>query len=687
MNYPENENNGKQPSFRTMMIVNNAVVCGLLVCIQFFIRNSIVFNVHGAMTFNQVLTHTLQIFLMAPIPIIILMGLFIYIYTAPLHKVVKILDTGGQPTELQMNKARRILVFFPTSYLLLNLVGFTIGPIFGTLVTDYFDHVTGLYGFLGFIFMGGLSAITQIGINNIILNNTRKKLKIETIDEKNKEREFITNNISSFITIFVTGYLVFNTVFFFQLIETSEKTYTKALEQVVRGEKTLVEVEAEYKKTISEFAITEQGKDFIVFPLNQNKGTDKNHNMLFLILLIYMVTIITIQLFIRHSQRAQLRGLKHNLKEFAYGQMDLSRRVIITQFDDVGEIADAFNRLMGRMENLFQEIRSVGSRVTETSKSLKQVQEHSLNSSEEMMKFIAMIDNDVAQQKNEVEDSRTTLNEMLGSLDSIRGNLDEQASAVEETSSSITEMAASIKSVSSSTDKVNSLSQNLLSITAVGKKAVEDSIVAVKAIESSSTQVHDLVGVIANISAQTNLLAMNAAIEAAHAGDSGRGFAVVATEIRKLAEDSAKSAKEIADNINDVLKKVHNGVTLSEKAGVALQQVTDDIGETSTLITDIAFAMTEQSSGANQVVEAVSNLLDTSQNIQKIAQNQKDQNEQMREAIQHLVQAFQNIYEETQELTSRNDQIKDDAGQLQNVTTDNEEVVTSLNDLLKEFLY
>ena len=127
-------------------------------------------------------------------------------------------------------------------------------------------------------------------------------------------------------------------------------------------------------------------------------------------------------------------------------------------------------------------------------------------------------------------------------------------------------------------------------------------------IEQSSRKIADIIGVIDEIARQTNLLALNAAVEAARAGDAGRGFAVVASEVRSLAQRSAQAAKDIKDLILSSGGQVQEGVDLVNRAGQSLGEIVASIKSLTTIVSDIAAASAEQSSGIDQVNRALSQM-------------------------------------------------------------------------------
>jgi methyl-accepting chemotaxis protein len=179
----------------------------------------------------------------------------------------------------------------------------------------------------------------------------------------------------------------------------------------------------------------------------------------------------------------------------------------------------------------------------------------------------------------------------------------------------------------------------------------------VKALGKSSDQIGEIIGVIDDIADQTNLLALNAAIEAARAGEQGRGFAVVADEVRKLAERTTKATKEIATMIKQIqadtqgavvsmeegTKKVGEGIALADKAGVSLKEIVGISQKVTDMVTQIAAASEEQSSASEQIsknVEAISAVTgETAQGTQQIARAAEDLN-RLTEELQGLVAKF-----------------------------------------------
>ncbi|GAB6043421.1 methyl-accepting chemotaxis protein [Endothiovibrio diazotrophicus] len=182
---------------------------------------------------------------------------------------------------------------------------------------------------------------------------------------------------------------------------------------------------------------------------------------------------------------------------------------------------------------------------------------------------------------------------------------EEQASSLEETASSMEQLTSTVKQNADNARQANQLSTEAHDQAEHGGEVVGRAVAAMGAINASSKKIADIIGVIDEIAFQTNLLALNAAVEAARAGDQGRGFAVVAQEVRKLAQRSADSAKEISELIKDSVGKVEEGSRLVDETGAALTGIVEGVKKVSDIVAEIAAASAEQSSGIEQVNKAV----------------------------------------------------------------------------------
>jgi methyl-accepting chemotaxis protein len=184
--------------------------------------------------------------------------------------------------------------------------------------------------------------------------------------------------------------------------------------------------------------------------------------------------------------------------------------------------------------------------------------------------------------------------QMKMSSTSVSQDASEQAASTEEITASMEQMIANIQQNVENAGQAERISINAASGITVGLESTQQSVSSMKEIAAK-------IGIINDISFQTNILALNAAVEAARAGDYGRGFAVVAAEVRKLAERSKVAAEEIVN-----LSK--NGVNISEKAGTQLSEVAPEVSKTSNLVREISVANQEQHSGANQINNAIMQL-------------------------------------------------------------------------------
>ena len=217
--------------------------------------------------------------------------------------------------------------------------------------------------------------------------------------------------------------------------------------------------------------------------------------------------------------------------------------------------------------------------------------------------------------ENQILSVSSAVTEILATIEALVSHITTQSSAVTQTSAAIEEMTASINSISRISVEKSKSTDLLIEKVESGRHTIVDSNTQIKEISSDVDGMMSIINVINGIAAQTNLLAMNAAIEAAHAGQYGMGFSVVADEIRKLAESASSNAKIIAGSLKDMNGKMDNVLHAGEAGEKAFLEVADKVMEFVNAFTEITQSTAEVSTGSQEIVSSVGSLIQISEEI------------------------------------------------------------------------
>jgi methyl-accepting chemotaxis protein len=245
----------------------------------------------------------------------------------------------------------------------------------------------------------------------------------------------------------------------------------------------------------------------------------------------------------------------------------------------------------------------------------------------------------VGQVRSGTDTIATASNEIAsGNLD-LSSRTEQQASSLEETASSMEELTSTVSQNAENARQATKLVVTASDYATKGGQVVGQVVTTMGAIKESSSKIVDIISVIDGIAFQTNILALNAAVEAARAGEQGRGFAVVASEVRNLAQRSASAAREIKELIGRSVETVDAGAALVSQAGATMEGIVQSVQQVAEIMHQISAASSEQSTGIEQVNQAIVSIDDVTQQNAALVEQAAAAAQSMRDQADLLAQA------------------------------------------------
>lgn len=351
------------------------------------------------------------------------------------------------------------------------------------------------------------------------------------------------------------------------------------------------------------------------------------------------VGLITIVLKEMRNRLSNTAELVTNLAESG----DISKRINISMNDDIAVVISSLNFFLDKLEAIVMNLSTDSSAVSDVAMILEESASKSVEALRVVKDAVNFIDSQDKHTNEQIKKAYNDLQSVKDNAASVVQHIQKQTAAVTETSDAVTAMNASIDNVVSISRMATEVSSNLKSTSSSGSLAIQKAIQAIEQIQAASSQIQDIIKMIQKIASQTNLLSMNASIEAAHAGTYGTGFAVVANEVRSLANTSAKNAKTIKDHMQDMTDKIENGVELIKEAGRAFSEIDSGVEESASIVAQIREAAEQQKAGAADTMQATDAVVNAISNISAIAKEQSEHAQNVFDVMLNIVNSSQEI--------------------------------------------
>lgn len=377
-----------------------------------------------------------------------------------------------------------------------------------------------------------------------------------------------------------------------------------------------------------------------------------------------------------------LKSVGDAITEIASGNADLTKRLAIKKpKQEIANVVNGFNSFASKLQEIITALKNSQEKLQQVDSKLQLSTQDSVSSITQIIANIESVNNQIVNQSASVTETAGAVNEIASNIESLERMIQKQSSGVSDASSAITQMIENINSVNRSVEKMVQSFGELEQNTNFGIQTQSGVNEMILQIEEQSKMLQEANTAIASIAGQTNLLAMNAAIEAAHAGESGKGFSVVADEIRKLSETSSQQSKTIGEELKKIQASIVNVVNESSKAATAFSSVSTSIQSTDEIVQQIKGAMEEQQIGSRQITQALTAMNDSTAEVKAASAEMAEGNKHILKQIEKLQEVTATIDSSITEMSSGAKQINETSSTLAEISGN---VTNSINQIKNE---
>jgi len=584
------------------------VVYVVMQVVAYFRDNAIL----GITTLADLAPYVINFIVMYVLPPMIVCGGLLYLFAKPLERTLTRLRAGETIDPITAERTRLRILGFAGIIYALNIVGFVLGYVILVLIEDGARGLLSPYRML--ILLSNLAgscvfAASQSSLSNIAFGELRDRLNLREIGNRRREvsqsaRQVIVGVI---LVVYALTFVEFNA----QILSRYEGFAFATLATKADGDSEAVVGDEAFLTGLAHYVpgvLARPGFDpaDVIPPWKDPAGWGRREAIVFILNALFAACVaLLVHATTAFEVRDQMRATSARLRDVLDGEGDLRKRLTLRAMDEYGEQAELVNRLLSRFHDMAARITSAAAEARDVAHSIDRVLGEAEAMSASAGESVAVLSRSL---ETEAESSRgltAALASFREAATAVGRAIEDQKRFSDGTAAAMEEMAANIRSVVAMTGRSGELAGELARRGEEGSGAIAETGEAMREIEASASSVVRVLKSLSKISGDTNLLAMNAAIEAAHAGSLGAGFAVVADEVRKLATNAASETKAIKELMAAMSARVKRGVETSSSTGASFTRLAEGIQQSASISREIEQAMREQGKGTGEVVDAI----------------------------------------------------------------------------------